>query len=363
MKIKIIGPYSPSCGISSPFRKGASGGASFISVLSQTLDQYGFLTQQFDDADILLLNSHHWYRNSLQVLAAKSSRANLRIVVRVDGPLAIVRGHNLSILDDLIIAFFIYLIADGSIFQSQWSLDRFNAQFSCPRDVTVIHNGVDKRWFYGDPRVLPSHKKLSIVFSSWSPNLLKGFGFLDFLDNNLDFDRCDLLFVGNKPATSQWENINVLGALDKRQLAEVYKQSHIYLFASELESCSNSLLEALASGLYGVILESSSNREIAGSCCEYFKTEEELINILHNYANHKGIMGTARESVRSVEQVTASYLEYFSTMLNSKVRDFFFLQCVVFLAVFFPILIIKSLGKASARAVHFFKHVLMMNDY
>ena len=85
-------------------------------------------------------------------------------------------------------------------------------------------------------------------------------------------------FAGNieKP----FQNIQMLGQLNSHELADELRQHDIFIFASERESCSNSLLEAMHSGLPVLCRNSSSNPEILGSGGLLFDNKSDMLKKL-----------------------------------------------------------------------------------
>ena len=106
-------------------------------------------------------------------------------------------------------------------------------------------------------------KKINIVASSWSSNPKKGFNYLYFLDENLNFDNFKITFIGNSPL--KFKNIKMLPPLKSRKLSKILRQNEYFLTASVNDPCSNSLLEAINCGLKPVYLDSGGHKEIANN--------------------------------------------------------------------------------------------------
>jgi len=86
--------------------------------------------------------------------------------------------------------------------------------------------------------------KVKLIASSWSNNWRKGFDIYRFLDENLDFSKYEMTFVGNSPV--KFKNIKQIPPVESRDLAELLRTHHIYITASQNDPCSNSLIEALS---------------------------------------------------------------------------------------------------------------------
>eukprot|EP00976_Prorocentrum_cordatum_P069710 1179653-Prorocentrum_minimum.AAC.9 len=73
-------------------------------------------------------------------------------------------------------------------------------------------------------------------------------------------------FIGNLPggySPDMFEHVKVVEPLTSENLAPVLRDHDIYIAASELEPCSNALLEALNSGLPTIFRDGSGHNELA----------------------------------------------------------------------------------------------------
>jgi glycosyltransferase involved in cell wall biosynthesis len=189
------------------------------------------------------------------------ARDGVRMVHRVDGPIAVYRGFDdgsdlriLSINNDL---------ADATIFQSQWSLDKHRELGLDLREPVVIHNAVDPAIFHPPPQREPlDGRPLRVVATSWSDNPRKGADTLRWLDTNHDPARVRLTFVGNTQVA--FERIRRVAAVPSRELAEILRAHDVYLATSRDDPCSNALLEGLACGLPAAYLRSGGHPELVG---------------------------------------------------------------------------------------------------
>lgn len=96
----------------SPF----GGGNQFLKALKKSFIKKGIYEENPEKADVYLFNSHH---NIKKLLRLKLKHKKKLIIHRIDGPLYVVRGQYLEV--DYEIYELNNLIADGTVFQSEWS--------------------------------------------------------------------------------------------------------------------------------------------------------------------------------------------------------------------------------------------------
>jgi glycosyltransferase involved in cell wall biosynthesis len=189
------------------------------------------------------------------------ARDGARMVHRVDGPIAVYRGFDDG--SDLRILRINNDLADATVFQSQWSLDRHGQLGLDLREPVVIHNTVDPAIFHPPPKREPlDGRQLRIVATSWSDNPRKGADILRWLDAHHDPAQVRLTFVGNTQIA--FERIRRVAAVPSRELAEILRAHDVYLATSRDDPCSNALLEGLACGLPAAYLRSGGHPELVG---------------------------------------------------------------------------------------------------
>ena len=285
------------------------GGNQFLKALKKEAQKNDSYSENMEDAQLILFNSHH---NPIKVLEARKKYSDHIFVHRVDGPMSY-RGKNGKRLDQKI--FYINnLVADGTIFQSEWSRRQTiqeNHKFSLKNQV--IRNAPDPKIFFKKDLKEESlvSKKPRLMASSWSSNIMKGFEFFHYLDQTLDFSKYSMSFAGNieKP----FQNIQMLGQLNSHELADELRQHDIFIFASERESCSNSLLEAMHSGLPVLCRNSSSNPEILGSGGLLFDNKSDMLKkldiLVRDYQIHKRNI-----YVKKISEIFKEYMKFFSSL-------------------------------------------------
>src|SRR5436190_10581515 len=144
-------------------------------------------------------------------------RDGVRMVHRVDGPVGVYRGFDDG-TDQRIAA--INELADATILQSRYSLEKHAELGLELRNPTVIHNAVDPAIFHPPPEREP-HERLRVIATSWSDNPRKGADVLEWLDEHLDFDEYEVTFAGRTQA--RLEHVSVVGPLSSHPLADLLR--------------------------------------------------------------------------------------------------------------------------------------------
>jgi glycosyltransferase involved in cell wall biosynthesis len=233
------------------------------------------------------------------------ARDEVRMVHRVDGPVGVYRGFDDG--TDARIAE-INVLADVTILQSQFSLDKHRELGIELRNPIVVRNTVDPAIFHPGPRRDPG-ERLRVISTSWSGNPRKGGDVLAWLDANLDPDAFDLTFAGN--TEQRFERINVVVPLPSEPLADLLRSHDVYLAASRDDPCSNALLEGLACGLPAAFLRSGGHPELVGEGGIGFDEAEELPGVLARLRDELDVR-RARIQVPSLADVADRYLDALS---------------------------------------------------
>jgi glycosyltransferase involved in cell wall biosynthesis len=271
-----------------PFRQGdlsifhdfvpppAGGGHQFLRALKREWERKGLRVEVntiSKTTRACLLNSFNFDADRFRYLR----RPGCRIIHRVDGPLAVYRGTDDG--TDRAIADWNQEFADGTIMQSQFSLQA-HQQLALPfHNPVVIPNAADPEIFFPPERpATPRGRKLRILSASWSDNRNKGAAIYEWLDRNLDFNRVEYTFVGRLP--SAMKQIRVLPPMPSPDLAALLREQDVYLTASRNDPCSNSLIEALSSGLPAIYLQSGGHPELVGAAGLGFTSAEEIPSLL-----------------------------------------------------------------------------------
>lgn len=234
---------------------------SFLSYFRRYLDSKGVSHTPClePDCDVLFVNS--FMVPYTLVRAAKSKLPSLRVVQRVDGAARDYgRGDDADARQARV-----NLLADLTIFQSHYGRYATTRKFKViSQDGPVICNPVDTAAFRpeGERLELPGRAKVAHVTFSTNPR--KGAGSLfRVAASNPDID---FVLIGRYKAGPSLPNIHYLGVLDRQMLARALRACQAFVTFSENEACPNVVLEALATGLPVLYLDSGGTREIVGDC-------------------------------------------------------------------------------------------------
>jgi glycosyltransferase involved in cell wall biosynthesis len=256
------------------------GGNNFLRAIKEYFIKVNSYTDEIVEADVILYNSHHFIS---ELIVAKQQFPHKIFVHRIDGP---IRLYN-SMKDkrDFVINNANKFIADGTIFQSNWSKCR-NLEMGIERNryETTILNAPNQFFFNCDGKdQFNRNRKIKLIATSWSKNLKKGFNVYKWLDKNLDFDKYEMTFVGNSPIV--FKNIIYKKPMKGQYLSNELKRNDIFITASQKDPCSNSLIEALHCGLPAIGLDDGGHPEIISSAGEVFNTKGDIIILLKKIAN------------------------------------------------------------------------------
>jgi glycosyltransferase involved in cell wall biosynthesis len=235
------------------------------------------------------------------------ARDDVRMVHRVDGPIGVYRGFDDG--TDRRIAE-INVLADATILQSRYSLEKHQELGLELRNPVVIHNAVDPAIFHPPAKREPlANRRLRVIATSWSANPRKGADVLGWLDEHLDHERHELTFAGNTEQT--FRNIRVVAPVPSEQLAELLRGQDVFLAPSRDDPCSNALLEALACGLPAVFRRSGGHPELVNGAGIGFDEAEEVPEALARLARE---LAERRAAIRipSLHEVAGRYVKLLS---------------------------------------------------
>jgi glycosyltransferase involved in cell wall biosynthesis len=282
----------------------SGGGHQFLRALELELGSRGIeieLNRLSGGTTACLFNSFNFDLGRLRRFA----REGCRMVHRVDGPIGVYRGFDDG--TDALIAAVNAELADATVFQSRYSLEKHAELGITLRGPVVVPNAADPAIFH-PPRErepLPG-RRVRLIASSWSDNRRKGAETLVWLDQNLDRERYELTFVGRAPA--HFERVRAVGPVGSREVADLLRAHDVYVAASRDDPCSNALVEALACGLPAAFLDSGGHPELVGDGGLAFREDAELPEVLDRLVAELEERRAAI-SVASISDVADRYLE------------------------------------------------------
>jgi glycosyltransferase involved in cell wall biosynthesis len=240
-------------------------------------------------------------------LLRKLKRDNCRMVHRIDGPLSIYRGKEEGI--DREIWKINQELADYTIFQSNYSLQKhleLNLEF---KNVNVIMNAVDPIIFYSKGQInFNCGRKIRLISTSWSDNPNKGMETYAYLERHLDWSKYEYTFVGR--IAISFKNIKLIPPVHSTKLADILRDHDIYIAASRNDPCSNALIEALACGLPALYLNSGGHPEIVRQGGLFFNFPNEVPELL----NKMIFEFTKRQSLISLPTISEIADRYLSVL-------------------------------------------------
>lgn len=280
------------------------GGNQFLRCLKNYFAKKDCYAEDINMADVVLFNSYQYIKD---VSKLKCKYPDHIFVHRIDGPIRLY--NRLNDRRDFVTYTAMEKIADGTVFQSDWS-KRKNIEFGVPttKFSTTIINAPDPSIFNRSGRKpWESSSKARLIATSWSANWKKGFDVYQWLDEHLDFSRYEMVFVGNTPIT--FKNIKHISPLPSHELANELKKSDIFITASKSDPCSNSLIEALHCGLPAIARNDGGHPEIIKSAGELFAQPEDIPGLIEKIAqNYEEYQ--KRIELPSIDEVGQAYYDF-----------------------------------------------------
>ena len=211
MLLETVAPISPSSTTS--HRRPPAAGNQFLAGLVGELRRRGLeieVNRISGETPVCLFNSFNFDHRRLRRFA----RAGCRMVHRVDGPIGVYRGfddgtdrHIFQLNSEL---------ADATVFQSRYSLEKHRELGLELREPVVIPNAPDPAVFNAAGRVeLRAGEPVRLITTSWSDNPRKGADVIAELERGLDPARFQLTFVGHSPVEFERARIVSAGSIGR----------------------------------------------------------------------------------------------------------------------------------------------------
>lgn len=212
-----------------------------------------------EEYDVLFTNS--WVVPYKVVEHIKLQKPSLLVVQRVDGS-----ARDYGRFDDADYRQgHVNMLADLTIFQSEYSRYSTTKKFKViQQNGPIIYNPVDVRMFRPNGPRMSIEGKIKVCNASFSTNPKKGtwkIGILARKNPDVTFVLC-----GRYPDLPDLPNIQLLGHLDRHEIAAAMRSCDLFLHLAENDPCPNVALEALASGLPVLYKDSGGTPELVGEC-------------------------------------------------------------------------------------------------
>lgn len=289
----------------------SGGGNQFLKALQGYLINSGCYEKDPYKADIILFNSFNFIEDGMFFELLNLKRLGKVLVHRVDGPISLYRGRDIEL--DKLIYDINNKVADATIFQSDWSREaNYNLGMRAKKFEAVIMNAPDGKLFNRDGKIeFSKNRKIRLIATSWSSNINKGFDVYKWLDQNLNFNKYEMTFVGNSPVI--FDNINKLEPKSSIDLSKLLKESDIYITASKKDPCSNSLIEALHTGLPAVVLKDGGHPEILSTAGGVFDSQEQIPDLLDDIVDNYELY-QKNISNQTMEDIGNLYIQFFQKL-------------------------------------------------
>lgn len=291
--------------IAYPIQEGPWGGGNqFLADLKKQWMSQDVYEEDPAKAEMILFNAHH---HPQEVLRLRRLYPEKTFVHRLAGILSTQRGvlgHQTDVFTQALSRF----VSDGLIFQSAWARGRW-LKLGLPENLphVIIPNAPDAKIFFKKDDSLCG-EKVRLICTSWSSNPAKGFEVLRYLDEQLDFQRFSFSFIGKCPLW--FKNIQVSPPIAKKDLALRLRQHDIFLTASENDACSNSLVEALHTGLVVVAKNSGGHPELVKEKGLLFENEKDVLGVLGRAVEQFQQISLRPLHLKNMEQAAAEYYRF-----------------------------------------------------
>lgn len=235
---------------------------------------------------------------------------NICMVHRVNGPIFLVRGGSKKYkdLDDELFEIN-DMVVDISVFQSYWSYQQMVELGYEPKRPVIIPNAVDPTIFNSKGRIpFFSGRKIRLISTSCSSNLLKEFKIYKWIEDHLDWEKFEYTFIGN--TSLDFDYIHNIPPQPPEALGDVLRNHDIFIAVSRNVICSNALLEALACGLPALYLNDGGHPELVGYGGLEFNRKEEILpqltRLVRNYELFQSLI-----VIPTLDEITDKYLSLF----------------------------------------------------
>jgi glycosyltransferase involved in cell wall biosynthesis len=288
----------------------------FTKALESYFSKQGCVTDVPEEADVFFMSA---FQFTDKIVNLKKQFPNKIFVHRIDGPIRLY--NRLSDKRDLVVNILNKYIGDGTVFQSSWSKEKSlkmgleNNHF----ETTIINAPNSYIFNKNGKKTFNKNEKIKLIATSWSSNIKKGFEVYKWIDENLDFNKYEMTFVGNSPF--KFKNIILKDPMDSKTLASELKRHDIFITASQSDPCSNSLIEAMHCGLPALGLDDGGHTEIIAQGGEVFKVHSEIPQkldlIVNNYEEYQNNI-----NLPTIDEVGELYFQFLKRIYDEKAGSY-----------------------------------------
>lgn len=288
------------------------GGNQFFKILRQELRALGAYAETPEEAEVILFYS---YQKLREVIALKEQYPNKFFIHRLGTVLSLHRGQMWKTMDTATIMT-ANKLADGVVLISHWLEETLKELGLKNHKRQIIHNAVDGAIFNNENKVQRTGK-VKLIATSWSTNANKGFDFYQYLEQQLDWEKYEMTFVGNAPR--RFKKIKMAGPLTSEALAKELKKHDIYITATRDDALSNGILEALATGLPVLAIASGGNAEAVGEGGKLFKNQTDVLSgleeLTENYDEYR-----QKIKLENSREIAQAYCQLAKSLAEKKPR-------------------------------------------
>jgi len=221
-----------------------------------------------------------------------------------------------------------YEIADGVVFQSEWSKKLVESQFGPAKKFAIIHNGSDIEVIQNTlpAEGLDAYEKVWSCASSWfyedgTQRYIKR------LEENIRYfqehsGERDILCVAGDVRDFQNpddDKILFLGEIDIPSLFSLYKRSDYFIHLGRFDNCPNVVVDARAAGCHIICSSLGGTKEIAGIDATVIEEDEwDFVPFECNVPTRLDFTRKIENTYEwitwrkvSIDIVSDKYLEYF----------------------------------------------------
>ncbi|MEQ9423289.1 MAG: glycosyltransferase family 4 protein [Cyclobacteriaceae bacterium] len=200
------------------------------------------------------------------------------------------------------------------------SLARENAPY---QSVSIIENGVDTKLFHPSAEPKNQLKILSVG------RLIERKGFKYLVEAIKTYPDISLTIVGDGPQSDKLKklapiNVTFLGNVPHGKMPEIYRNHNLFILPSLNEGMSNTVLEAMASGLALILTDTGGNTSLIDDCGLIIekKSSKAIIAAINEFVSDEKMVEeygkVTRQKVKKLswKSVATSYYKVYKSIIS-----------------------------------------------